>query len=574
MELALQVVGLKMTGKIEDAKNVAMRIVGGNTGGDISDSRGSSSNHMQLCSSPAGSITLNRDLRSLLFIRAGETENFENAVVDFLSILDTPLEFGVAPDAIPTTDAISHPTTTGQTLLHLAAFMKFPTLVNFLVERGADIDARDKNGFTPLHFAVLSSTEECIRILVQAGADREIVNSMGKTAEEIASPGFFDNVLPRFSPPFGEVCYEESDGSRDGDVESEVDRDEEDEEAEWGDAEEEEEGDGGEDEVRIRRLLRRRASKRAMRRSAAASNNVSERGTPRRSVDISRAPTPPPPSPFSEKKSETSSKPDDLTIEAPPPNEKSAVDVKQTASFVEVIQRTLSQLPPATGIIPNIPYLPKPQFPGFPNLPDFGGMPWGALPQIPMVFPVFVPTPAWPSFLGGSDESGSEKGGVKDEKRSKEGTEGAENKTPNAREWRAIWEKWLALAIATTAKQGQVQAVDDVPPPEYTPRAEDVLVNVGIHKGKGKAKAPASSPSTSAATVDASQQTEMEITREAPVVTSTAGSSRSHSHPMGYDNTPIPAEEVNAYTYQPPVKQKQKHKKCAFSFSYIVRRCS
>ncbi len=33
MELALQVVGLKMTGKIEDARNVAMRIVS-TTGSD------------------------------------------------------------------------------------------------------------------------------------------------------------------------------------------------------------------------------------------------------------------------------------------------------------------------------------------------------------------------------------------------------------------------------------------------------------------------------------------------------------------------------------------------------------
>jgi hypothetical protein len=37
MELALQVVGLKTTGKIEDAKNVAMRIVG--NAGDPSDSQ-------------------------------------------------------------------------------------------------------------------------------------------------------------------------------------------------------------------------------------------------------------------------------------------------------------------------------------------------------------------------------------------------------------------------------------------------------------------------------------------------------------------------------------------------------
>ncbi len=109
MELALQVVGLKMTGKIEDAKNVAMRIVGGNSGNDGSDSHGSTSNLMQLASSPisSSSTTLNRDLRSLLYARAGETDDFEITVIDFLSVVDTPLESRLTPSAVPTAEAIS-----------------------------------------------------------------------------------------------------------------------------------------------------------------------------------------------------------------------------------------------------------------------------------------------------------------------------------------------------------------------------------------------------------------------------------------------------------------------------------
>ncbi|KXN90993.1 Protein MGA2 [Leucoagaricus sp. SymC.cos] len=491
MELALQVVGLKMTGKIEDAKNVAMRIVGGNTAGDNQDSRSGNgvSSLMQLATSAP---SLNRDFRSLLFIRAGETENFESTVVDFLSILDTPLDQSSAPCAIPTVDAISHTTATGQTLLHLAAFMKLPALVDFLVKHEADVDARDKNGFTPLHFAVLAKSVECAKVLVQADADREIVNYLGKTAEEIAEPG-------------------------------------------------------------IRRLLRRRASKRALRKTPASSGD---------------------------------SKSDD-TSSSSPPNEKSKadmvgvdvdVDPKQTASiFADLIQRTLAQLPnPATGILPkNLPGIPKPQLPtgiGFPNLPDFGNvaMPWNALPQIPMVFPVFVPTPAWPSFLGGSDESGNEKGESEEKMKTLktgddvDGAKGddAETKAPNAREWRAMWEKWLALAIATTAKQqqqqGQVQEAEDVPPPEYTPRAEDVPVNGGdasTVKGKGKAKAPQAT--------DARE--DMDVLRSEKLTVASAaatpGPSRpQHTHPVGYDDTPIPVEEVDAYAYQPPVKQKQKQK--------------
>ncbi|KAF9051092.1 hypothetical protein BDZ89DRAFT_524536 [Hymenopellis radicata] len=93
MELALQVVGLKMTGKIEEAKNVAMRIVG--SAGE-SDPNGSASASMQFSSHAT------RDLRPLLFIRAGETENFESLMIDFLSIMDTPVDSNGRPSLHPT----------------------------------------------------------------------------------------------------------------------------------------------------------------------------------------------------------------------------------------------------------------------------------------------------------------------------------------------------------------------------------------------------------------------------------------------------------------------------------------
>jgi hypothetical protein len=606
MELALQVVGLKMTGKIEDAKNVAMRIVGGGAGPDNQSSQNGNgaSNLMQMQLASSSSSTspqsiqvqtqvphsFNRDFRSLLFIRAGETENFESTVIDFLSILDTPLDSSSAPRAILTSHAISHPTTsTGQTLLHLAAFMKLPALVSFLVEHDADVDVRDKNGFTPLHFAVMAKSEECAKTLVRAGADMEIVNYLGKTAEEIAAPGFFDNILP----------HEES-GGDDGDVESEID----DEEAEWGDAEEDD-GSGEDNEVKIRRLLRRRASKRAMRKSANASVNASGRGTPRRSVDVSRAATPPPPPHPPLSSTSAPLPPKQQSPENPKPSdppstpEKSDLvgvgvdaDAKQTASIfvlLDLIQRTLAQLPrvpPATGILPK--NLPKPQLPGLPNLPDFNMPYWNALnalPQIPVVFPVIVsPTTGWPSltFLGNaSEENGeNEKGEKKPKPKDGDGdgeeavVGGGETKAPpNVREWKAMWEKWLALAIATTAKQqqqqqGQVQDVEDVPPPEYTPRAEDIPIANNATKDtpsqKAKGKAKASSVVTATTTPGQGADDKEVIRSEALIKTTNAGApgpSRIHAHPVGYDDTPVPAEEVDAYTYQPPVKQKQKHKK-------------
>ncbi|TFK44341.1 hypothetical protein BDQ12DRAFT_593514 [Crucibulum laeve] len=479
MELALQVVGLKMTGKIEDAKNVAMRIVGSAGGDDSQSQGGNQTGMMQLASSLA-----TRDIRPLLLRRTVEGENFEDIIVNFLALLDTPLD-GNAPNEISTVDAISHASSSGQTLLHLGAFLGFASLVKFLVQHGADLDARDRNGYTPLHFATLSKSIACAQILLEGGADREIVNVLGKTAEEIAPKEFFRGILPRLD-----------------EVDSDLERSE-DEEAEWGDAEEDADDD-------VQRIASRRASYRALRRGLAASG----RGTPRRSVDISRAATPPPALP--EKAS------DDKKVIAP-----STVDAKQAASFLEMIQRTLAQFPaPPQLPLPQLPQLPK----HLPNLPDLPAVPWGALPQLPMVFPVFVPMmPGWPSLFGGEHQAAT------GDKVGDEAARGVGAQAVKAaQEWRATWEKWVALAVATTAGQ----QIEDIPPPMYTPRV-----------GEDGA-------------TQASSDVKENIQREKPE----AGPSTTRPHvatdirPVGYGSL-VPEQEVDAYVYQPPAKQTKKLQK-------------
>ncbi|KAF9010577.1 hypothetical protein BDQ17DRAFT_1346462 [Cyathus striatus] len=465
MELALQVVGLKMTGKIEDAKNVAMRIVG-TAGSDNSQSHNGNISGMMHMTSSSSAM---RNIMPLLAGRGVDSEDFESLVIDFLTILDTPLEDD-APDAISTVDAISHTSSTGQTLLHLAAFLRFSSLTQFLVRHGADLDARDRGGYTPLHFAALSSSTECSKILIDGGADREIVNAQGKTAQEIAPEAFFSDVLSVAEE------FESSDEVTD------------DEEADWGDAEED-------SDTELRRIALRRSSLRALRRGLASSG----RGTPRRSVDVSRTPTPPPPGP-----SETLEKPGEKQV----PDV--TVDAKQAASFFEMIQRTFSQLPAPQGIIPNMPQLP--QLPKhLPNLPDLPAVPWGALPQLPVVFPVFVPMmPGWPSLFGG-EHSGSENKGEEDAARGN----GAQTVRAAAQEWRATWEKWVAIAVATTARQ-QTEG-EDMPPP----------VAEAVHSSVR----PLAGPSTP-----------------------------SEMRPVGYGG-PVPEQEVDAFVYQPPAKQRQRKKK-------------
>ena len=482
MELALQVVGLKMTGKIEDAKNVAMRIVG-NAGNDNTDSSGNSTGMMQLSSSP-----LMRDLRPLLFVR-GENDNFESRIIDFLVVIDTPMGTS-APHSIPTVAAISHPSPSGQTLLHLAVLLKFTSLTKFLIKRGADLDARDRNGYTALHFAALSQSKECVAILLGAGADPDIVNACGKTPEEIASPGFFKDKNDSLS---------ESDNDTDRS---------DDEDAELGDAED--------DDIHLQQIIKRRHSRRTLR------SNV-HKGLSRRSADVSRAPTPQP---------VTDDKPTDIDKKGgdrqDAADEVDAADAKRVVSFMEkMIQRTLAQIPATQGIIPQLP------LPHLPNLPDLPAVPWGALPQIPMVFPVFVPMmPNWPAFLGGEHASGDDANKIPGE---------VDDATPNmggvalraAQEWRATWEKWVALAVATTARQ----QTEDVPPPVYTPRATDAEAS------------------------EASSSTPEVATHE-----SATPPHPTEIRPVGYNDTPLPDRVIEQFGYQPAAKQTQKLQKKRKSF--------
>ena len=470
MELALQVVGLKMTGKIEDAKNVAMRIVG--SAGDGSDSQGANNgNIMQLAP-----LSTTRDLRPLLFARAGENDNFENLIVDFLSIIDTPLD-NSAPDSISTLDAISHTSASGQqTLLHFASFLGFSSLTSFLVSHGADLDARDRNGFTPLHFATISGSSSCVSILVEAGADLAIVNVLGKTPKEIAVPGFFDDILPTEEDP-------------ESDWQSSVDDD-----GDLGDAEDDE-------DLQITRMQRRRVSRRTSRVNVPCSG----KHTPRRSADVSRAATPPPIL-------------DDRTSksDAPANEDADASDAKRAASFMEkMIQRTLAQFPAPQGIIPQLP---------LPHLPDLRAVPWGAFPQIPMVFPVFVPViPGWPSFFSAADRPEGE------------GDDAAKN-TSNAalgaaQEWRATWEKWVALVIATAPPQ----QTEDLPPPEYTPRAVE------------------------SRSAQVSQETLPQVTEA--LASTSARPHLSEIRPLGYDSTPVPEQVIESFGATKPARKLEKKRK-------------
>lgn len=485
MELALQVVGLKMTGKIEDAKNVAMRIVGAGEGSGGSDSQNSTGNMMQL------STTATRDLRSLMLLRAGESDDFETLIVNFLKLLDTPVDHPSA-HIVSTSRALRHRTKSGQSLLHLAAFLGYTSLVEFLVQargEGIDVDMRDRNGYTALHLAAMAGSKECVKRLLKAGADWEIVNAIGKTAEEVAV-GKFD---------LQEILKEVSEAREPAEEDSD------DEEAQWGDAEEE-----AEEELPLGRKVKLNRRVRRLRATSRKASREEFEVHARQATATATA----------------------TTALAPggKEQEKEATDEKQALSFIDMLQRTMAQLPGA----PQLPQFPQALLPGVPAVP------WGeALNQFPiqfqfpfpMVFPVAVPL--LPGWLSGEQQHnhGSENAEVQD---------GADADTDNAgklavafktaQEWRTMWEKWLAHA--------PWQATEMPPPPQYTPRAQAV------------------------STADSEATT---TTNSNPTTTTTAAIPTAGSRPVqdtrrrfDYDSVPVTDQEVKAYAYQPKPQQKKR----------------
>ncbi|TVY29784.1 Protein MGA2 [Lachnellula hyalina] len=163
---ALSVLGHKMTGKMEDVRDLARRIVG-----DGPSSWGASAAH-----SPSGGPSSQQGPG---FNAATFGIDVEATLLKCLDLIDL--------DDSANMPRLNLRRASGQTMLHLACSLGLHRFVAGLLARGANPEPRDKGGFTPMHFAALHGHPQIVRRLMLSGADPTLRSLQGYTPSDMAT---------------------------------------------------------------------------------------------------------------------------------------------------------------------------------------------------------------------------------------------------------------------------------------------------------------------------------------------------------------------------------------------------
>lgn len=219
MELALQVVGLQMTGQMQTARDVAMRVVGSGPNQSMTKAHGAS--HSSTSQGSRSGVDNSRNAVNGLFAGAnhGSSQSFQDSVLSFLQTIDVDL----GNESHQRTDAIRLANKQGHTLLHLSVMLGFHRLTLEVIRRGCPIDARDYNGLSALHFAALHGRVTIARLLLVQGANPNVLCESGKNALDIACEedqfdveGLLERAMgidPDYEDEESNFSSEESDGS-------------------------------------------------------------------------------------------------------------------------------------------------------------------------------------------------------------------------------------------------------------------------------------------------------------------------------------------------------------------------
>lgn len=72
------------------------------------------------------------------------------------------------------------------TPLQLASQHGQSDCVRLLIEKGADVNLKDRENWTPLHLASACGHLDCIQLLLDNGADKTLINDRGESAFDLA----------------------------------------------------------------------------------------------------------------------------------------------------------------------------------------------------------------------------------------------------------------------------------------------------------------------------------------------------------------------------------------------------
>ncbi|ORX49771.1 hypothetical protein DM01DRAFT_1308590 [Hesseltinella vesiculosa] len=189
MELALQVVGLKTMGKIEDARQIAMRIVqGDNAGGAGSNTTSQAGPTATMTSVPLTNSAIHAIYANARLLYYSHLEDQLMAALVALRTMD-PSAYGLS-----LTNRHQH------TLLHLATMCGFVRLVQLLVAMDCDINKADGNGFTALHFASWTGKASIVKALLTRSSHWQRQRTLtGKTAKQLAADAGHHHVVSLFN---------------------------------------------------------------------------------------------------------------------------------------------------------------------------------------------------------------------------------------------------------------------------------------------------------------------------------------------------------------------------------------
>ncbi|CAK7266838.1 SPT3 Dosage dependent suppressor of Ty-induced promoter mutations-like protein [Sporothrix epigloea] len=167
LRTAFTILSTKITGKIEDAQEIARRIIGSDNMNWGTSNGGAS----------GGGSAGNPD--NLALNMNTSNPSFESRLLKVLELIDLDeSKFQIDLN-------MRHLSTGGHSMLHLACVLGMHRFVAGLLARGANPDVRDNGGYTPLHLAALNNQPEIVRRLIHAGADPTMRTLSGLTASEV-----------------------------------------------------------------------------------------------------------------------------------------------------------------------------------------------------------------------------------------------------------------------------------------------------------------------------------------------------------------------------------------------------